>query len=174
MVHEIADQPQLQGVEMGDVAAIVQVKALRGICGVEFGDLCLRGPWRLEMGTYIVRERSRVVLRIHCAIDGGETRRVLLGVVGQEFERLLGRLATVFGIKTPEKYLPFTIRKTFQIELPLRSFFQAPTVARIAEVVTQMQAGGAGVHMSALRARSREAHRVSSTLPVQGSAGSHN
>src|SRR5215813_9645182 len=27
MVHEVVDQPQLQGVEMGDVAAIMQVKA---------------------------------------------------------------------------------------------------------------------------------------------------
>ena len=115
MVHEIADQPQLQGVEMSDVAAIVQVKALRRIRGVEFGDLCLRGPWRLEMGPYRVRKCGRVVLRIHRAIDGGETRGVVLGVVGQELERFLGGLAAVFRIKTPEKYLPFMIRKTFQI-----------------------------------------------------------
>ena len=67
------------------------------------------------MGTYIVRERGRGVLRIHSAIDGGETRGVLLGVMGQELERLLGGLAAVFRIKTPEKYLPFMIRKTFQI-----------------------------------------------------------
>jgi len=40
---------------------------------------------------------------------------VLLSVVGQEIECLLGGFATVFGIKTPEKYLPFVIRKTFQI-----------------------------------------------------------
>src|SRR5262245_14298794 len=115
MVHEIAHQPQLQGVEMGDIATIVQVKALRRIGGIELGDLHLREPWRLEMGPYIVRERDQVVLRIHGAIDSGETRGGLRGVVGQEIERLLGGLATVFGIKTPEKYLPFAIRKTFQI-----------------------------------------------------------
>jgi amino acid adenylation domain-containing protein len=64
--------------------------------------------------------------------------------------------------------------QTFQVELPLQSFFQAPTVAQMAGVVTQMQAAGAGARMPALRARSREAYRVSSTLPMQGHAGPHN
>src|SRR5262245_61038021 len=41
LVHEIAHQPQLQWVEMSDVATIVQVKALRRIGGVELGDLRL-------------------------------------------------------------------------------------------------------------------------------------
>jgi amino acid adenylation domain-containing protein len=66
------------------------------------------------------------------------------------------------------------LRETFQVELPLQSFFQAPTVAQMAEVVTQMQARGAGARMAAPRPRSREAYRVSSTLPMQGHAGPHN
>ena len=40
---------------------------------------------------------------------------MLLGVAGQDLERLLGGLATVSGIKPPQKHLPFVIRKTFQI-----------------------------------------------------------
>ena len=71
------------------------------------------------MEAYIVRECDQVVLRIHRTIDSGETRGVLLGVVGQVLERLLGRLATVFGIKTPQKHPPFVIRKTFQIRTAL-------------------------------------------------------
>src|SRR5262245_59730571 len=101
---------------MGDVAAVGQGKALRRIRRVEFGALRLREAWRfVESGPHIVRERGQVVLRIHAAIDGSETRGVLIGVVGQDLERLLGGLAAVFGIKTPEKHLPFVIRKLFQV-----------------------------------------------------------
>lgn len=50
-----------------------------------------------------------------------------------------------------------------QVELPLRSFFETPTVAQFAQTITQLEAKGARSRIPALRHRSREAHRMSLT-----------
>jgi amino acid adenylation domain-containing protein len=65
------------------------------------------------------------------------------------------------------------LRAMAQVELPLRSFFEAPTVARLAETITQLKAQGATLQMPPLQARSREAYRLPvSALPsTQQSAG---
>jgi acyl carrier protein len=58
------------------------------------------------------------------------------------------------------------LRTMAQVEVPLRSFFEAPTVAQLAETITQLKAQGAIFRTPALRARSREAYRVPvSALP---------
>jgi amino acid adenylation domain-containing protein len=58
------------------------------------------------------------------------------------------------------------LRMMAQVEVTLRSFFEAPTVARFAETITQLKAQGATLQMPVLRARSREAYRIAlSSLP---------
>jgi acyl carrier protein len=49
-----------------------------------------------------------------------------------------------------------------QVELPLRSFFETPTVAQLTELLSQLQASGVKADMPALRPISRQAYRVSS------------
>lgn len=65
------------------------------------------------------------------------------------------------------------LRSTVHVEIPLRSFFEAPTIAQLAETVAQMQEQGAYSQKPAIRARSREAYRVpASSLPtIQPDAG---
>ena len=68
------------------------------------------------------------------------------------------------------------LQTTLHVDVPLRSFFEAPTLAQLTEVITHLQAQGAGTRMSGLRSRSREAYRVaaSSLLSAQDSPGSQN
>jgi acyl carrier protein len=53
------------------------------------------------------------------------------------------------------------LRPAMQVEVPLRSFFDAPTVAQLAGILTQLQAQRARPQMPALGSFSREAYRVS-------------
>lgn len=58
------------------------------------------------------------------------------------------------------------LRTIVQVEVSLRSFFEAPTVAQLAETIAQLKMRGATLQTSTLRARSREAYRIStSSLP---------
>jgi amino acid adenylation domain-containing protein len=58
------------------------------------------------------------------------------------------------------------LRTIVQVEMPLRSFFESPTVAQLAETVAQLKARGETLQTPTLRARSREVYRVStSSLP---------
>src|SRR2546429_4814105 len=51
MVYDILNEPQLQGMNMGDVATIMQVKTLRCVLRIELCDVCIRKRWRLKMDT---------------------------------------------------------------------------------------------------------------------------
>src|SRR5207302_2916015 len=53
------------------------------------------------------------------------------------------------------------LQTTTHVELPLRSFFEAPTIAQIAKVIAQLHSQGAAPKMPALGAFSREAYRTS-------------
>jgi acyl-coenzyme A synthetase/AMP-(fatty) acid ligase/acyl carrier protein len=55
------------------------------------------------------------------------------------------------------------LQATTHVELPLRSFFEAPTIAGIAKVITQLQQQETAPKMPALGAFSREAYRVSAS-----------
>ena len=68
------------------------------------------------------------------------------------------------------------LRTTLQVELPLRSFFEAPTIAGLADIIMQLKSNGIGHHMSPIRSISREKHRVtlSSISPTLGRSGSRN
>ncbi len=52
------------------------------------------------------------------------------------------------------------LRTALQVEVPLRTFFEASTVAQLAEIIPQLQAQGATPQMPALGTFSREAYRV--------------
>lgn len=52
------------------------------------------------------------------------------------------------------------LRTALQVEVPLRTFFEASTVAQLAEIIPQVQAQGATPQMPALGTFSREAYRV--------------
>ena len=54
------------------------------------------------------------------------------------------------------------LRAIFQVEVPLHSFLEAPTVSQLAELLQQHQASGTKSHMPSLRPISREAYRVPS------------
>lgn len=68
------------------------------------------------------------------------------------------------------------LRTVLQVELSLRSFFEAPTVAGLSIIIQQLKANGTGESMPGIRPISRESHRVtlSSISSVPGSRGSRN
>jgi len=53
------------------------------------------------------------------------------------------------------------LQTTTHVELPLRCFFEAPTIAQLAKVIAQLLAQGATPQLPALGAFSRKAYRVS-------------
>src|SRR5712691_12905412 len=105
--------------DMGDVAAIMQIKTLRCVLRIEMCDVCIRKLWGLEMGAQIAGEGGQTPVWIDRTVDRGETYRVRVHVVRQEIKGLIRRLATVFCIKPPQKHLPLTIREAFEIRLTL-------------------------------------------------------
>jgi amino acid adenylation domain-containing protein len=60
------------------------------------------------------------------------------------------------------------LRVMAQVEVPLRSFFEAPTIAQLAETITQLKVRGITPQTPAIRARPREAYRVPATLDGEG------
>lgn len=65
------------------------------------------------------------------------------------------------------------LRTNLQVEVPLRSFFKAPTVAQLSKIIEQVKANETELQMPAPQPISREMHRMklSSILPSQGSSG---
>jgi acyl carrier protein len=68
------------------------------------------------------------------------------------------------------------LRTTLQVELTLRNFFEAPTIAALAETITLLKANNTRHSMSTIRSISRENHRVtlSSIFPTPGRRDSRN
>ncbi len=68
------------------------------------------------------------------------------------------------------------LRTSLQVEVSLGSFFKAPTVAQLAEIITQLKTHNTKPHTPALRVRSREDYRmqVSSIPPAGEGTGSRN
>jgi amino acid adenylation domain-containing protein len=52
------------------------------------------------------------------------------------------------------------LRMSLQVELPLRGFFEAPTVAQLSEIIEQLKANSSKSRVPVIRALSREAQRV--------------
>lgn len=52
------------------------------------------------------------------------------------------------------------LRATFEVDVPLRSFFEAPTVAQLAELIQKLQATSMGPRQTPIRRVSREAYRI--------------
>jgi amino acid adenylation domain-containing protein len=62
------------------------------------------------------------------------------------------------------------VRDTFQIELPLRSLFEHPTVAELAEVIEQARENSPRLVTPAIVALSRESHRMKRASILQNEA----
>ena len=73
-------------------------------------------------------------------------------------------------------YVVSRLRTTLQVELPLRRFFEAPTIAGLADIIMQLKFNGIGHHMPPIRSISRQNHRVtlSSISSTLGRSGSRN
>jgi acyl carrier protein len=52
------------------------------------------------------------------------------------------------------------LRSTIQVDVPLRAFFEAPTVAQLAELIQQLQVTSVKPQLPPIRRVSREAYRV--------------
>ena len=52
------------------------------------------------------------------------------------------------------------VRQTWQVELPVRALFKSPTVAGVAETITQLQSNNENVHMPAIMPIARESRRA--------------
>jgi acyl carrier protein len=61
------------------------------------------------------------------------------------------------------------LQATFQVEVPLHRFLEAPTVAQLAEILQQCKASNAKSRKSPLQSISREAYRVPSVRESQDS-----
>ena len=59
------------------------------------------------------------------------------------------------------------LRTLVQVEVPLRSFFETPTVSQLAETIAQLQAQNTAPQLPALRKRSREAYRIPTSSKLQ-------
>jgi acyl carrier protein len=64
------------------------------------------------------------------------------------------------------------ISKTFGVRLALRTLFDAPTVAQLAEKIDAQRSVGAPA-AGGIGVASRDAHRIGKTAPVGGSDGSN-
>ena len=104
-------------------------------------------------------------------------------------ELLAGIWAEVFGLERVGIYDNFfelggqsllatqvvaRVRDALQIDLPLRSLFEKPTIAELSKIIEQVKASDAQLQMPALQPLSREGHRMklSSILPTQDNGGS--
>jgi acyl carrier protein len=65
------------------------------------------------------------------------------------------------------------LREVLQVELPLHRFFAAPTIAQLSQLIEQVKASKAQLHLSAPHPLSREKYRMklSSLFPTQDSRG---
>jgi len=63
------------------------------------------------------------------------------------------------------------LRVILQVDVPVHSFLEAPTVAQLAELVSEDQARGVGAKRPPLRSVSREAYRVPSMWGSRSSNG---
>jgi acyl carrier protein len=66
------------------------------------------------------------------------------------------------------------LQSTLHVDVPIRSFFEAPTLAQLTEAITHLQVQDAGTRLTGLRPRSRKAYRVpaSSSLSTQENTAS--
>ena len=52
------------------------------------------------------------------------------------------------------------VRQTWQVELSVRALFKSPTLAGVAETITQLQANNEKVHVPAIMPIARESRRA--------------
>ncbi len=129
----------------------------------------LPGPdqTRLEPGQNFVAPRTQIEKVVATAWSE---------VLGVEQVSIYDDFFTMGGHSLLAMHVVSRLRTTLQAELPLRSFFEAPTIAGLAHIIMQLRSNGIGHHTPSIRSISREKHRVtlSSISSSPGRSSSQN
>jgi acyl carrier protein len=134
-------------------AAFVFLEGLPLLSNGKIDRRALPVPDSTNIGALQQREGPRTPLEAAVA-------QVWSQALGIQFIDIHENFFTLGGHSLLAMQVTSRLRTTLQVEVPLRSFFDAPTVAQLAKIIPQLQAQRARPQMPALGSFSREAYRA--------------